>query len=319
MFGREENTNLHTVAFYNLENLFDTVNDFRTLDDDFTPEGSKHWDTKKYQKKLQKLGAAISRLGALKSGKIPAVVGLAEVENKRVLSDLTTSKYLKDKTMSFIHYDSPDERGIDTAMLYDHRQFEVLKSDVVPLLVYNAQGERDFTRDILHVTGLLNEEPMHIIINHWPSRRDGAAETAYKRVEAAKKVHEIMNKVRAEEHEPNFIIMGDFNDDPVSESVDQYLMSDELFNPMKKFYEDGFGSARYDEQWNLFDQIIFSQSFFQVKSGTHTFAHADIFDERMLAEWKGKFKGNPFRTFAGRKYLGGYSDHFPVYIHLQKH
>ena len=310
-------SNIHTVAFYNLENLFDTKDDKKTLDDDFTPGGFKNWNEERYFKKLYKLGTAISNVGFEKSRKAPAIVGLAEVENKAVIEDLINSKHLKRKDFGLVHYDSPDERGIDVALIYQKRYFEVLHSEVIPLLLYNDEGTRDFTRDILYVSGLLNGESIHILVNHWPSRRKGADETAHKRIEAAKTAQKIIESIQLKEPNPSIIIMGDFNDDPHSKSIKDHLLTPELYNPMERLFSIERGSLNYRLQWNLFDQIIFSHNFFQFEKGTHQFAHADIFDKRFLAEWEGKYKNNPFRTFIGRKYLGGYSDHFPVYIQLK--
>ncbi len=309
--------NIHTIAFYNLENLFDVKDDKNTLDDDFTPDGFKKWNEAKYFKKLYKLSTAISNVGYHKNGKSPAIVGLAEVENKEVVRDLINSKHLQKKGFDFVHYDSPDERGIDVALIYQKKFFEVTHSEVVPLFLYDDKGTRDYTRDILHVEGLLNNERIHILVNHWPSRRKGVDETSKKRIEAASVVQSILNKIKAEEGDPGFIIMGDFNDDPHSESIKNHLLTSDLYNPMERLISNQRGSLSYNFKWNLFDQIIFSNNFFQFENGTHQFAHADIFDERFLAEWKGKYKNNPFRTYSGRKYLGGYSDHFPVYIQLK--
>lgn len=319
-FKGKDKTNIHTVAFYNLENLFDTKNDPLTLDDDFTPRGKKNWNAKRYDKKLYKLGRAISNVGFHKANKAPAIVGLAEVENKQVIKDLINSKHLKNKDFDVVHHESPDERGIDTGFIYQKKHFEVVKSNVESLLLYDEFGERDFTRDILHVTGVLNNELVHVLVNHWPSRRNGADETSEKRVKAAKTAQKVIEKIKAEEASPNIIIMGDFNDDPYSESVKEHLVTDDFYNPMENLLNPyKRGSLNYKSNWNLFDQIIFSTNFFDIEENTHAFAHADIFDDKFLAEWKGKYKGNPFRTYVGRKYLGGYSDHFPVYIQLKKH
>lgn len=308
---------MHTVAFYNLENLFDTKDDRQTLDEDFLPGGEKDWNQKKYQKKLFKLGKAISKVGYDKTGRSPAVVGLAEVENRAVVENLIHTKHLKDKDYGLVHYDSPDERGIDTALIYQKTAFEVTDSETIPLMIYDEQGQRDYTRDVLHVTGKLNKESIHILVNHWPSRRSGVNETKDKRIKAALTVREVIEKIQEKEDDPGILVMGDFNDDPHSESVKKYLLTPSLINPMEQIVGSGRGSLNYKHEWNLFDQIILSHNFLKMERGTHHFAHADIFDDRFLAEWKGKYKGNPFRTFAGRKYLGGYSDHFPVYIHLK--
>ncbi|SFS40499.1 Endonuclease/Exonuclease/phosphatase family protein [Zhouia amylolytica] len=318
-FSEKSASNLYTVAFYNLENLFDTRNNPNTLDDDFTPGGEKRWDDKRYQNKIYKLGKAISEIGYQAAKTAPSIVGLAEVENQYVLQDLIDSENLNGYDMGYVHFNSPDERGIDTALLYRKRDFEVINSEAIPLLIDNVDGARDYTRDILYVKGVLNHQEVHVLVNHWPSRRDGAAQTDYKRIEAAKTIHSVMDGIKEEEADPNVIIMGDFNDDPMSTSIKDHLMLPDLYNPMSKLMDPfNKGSLSYRSRWNLFDQIIFTNNFFEDTPGTHSFAHADVFDKRFLRAWNGRFKGNPFRTFAGRKYLGGYSDHFPVYVLLRK-
>ncbi|MEM6684978.1 MAG: endonuclease/exonuclease/phosphatase family protein [Bacteroidota bacterium] len=307
----------HTVAFYNLENLFDTEDDKYVLDDDFLPDSKRNWTPKRYDKKIRKLGGVIASLGPAKAHNAPVILGVAEVENKKVLRDLIASKHLQEYNYDFVHYNSPDERGIDVGLLYQSDYFEVLESESIPILLYTDEGRRDFTRDTLYVKGLLNNEPIHIFVNHWSSRRDGADETSYKRIKAAETVREKINYIQAEEADPHIIIMGDFNDDPSDASIRDYLMDTDLYNPMEKLHTLHTGSLNYKGTWNLFDQIMFTTNFFDYKKQTHSFATAAIFDEYFLTQWKGRFKGNPFRTFAGRKYLGGYSDHFPVYIRLK--
>ncbi|WP_340201314.1 endonuclease [Ascidiimonas sp. W6] len=312
-----KDTSTYTVAFYNLENLFDTKDDKRTLDDDFLPNSEKKWTPKKYESKLFKLGKAISNVGFDKTRRPPSIIGLAEVENKNVVTDLIESKHLKNKNYGVVHYDSPDERGIDTALIYQKDTFEVKDTKTIPLLLFNEFGERDYTRDVLHVTGELNKERIHVLVNHWPSRRSGANETSDKRIAAAQNVKQVVEGIQNQEEDPGILIMGDFNDDPHSESIKNHLLTSTLINPMEQLMGQDRGSLNYRKQWNLFDQIILSHNFLKMERGTHHFAHADIFDERFLAEWKGSYKGNPFRTYVGKKYLGGYSDHFPVYVQLK--
>ncbi len=318
LFRSSPKEDLHTIAFYNLENLFDTKDDKRTLDDDFLPDGKKRWNEKRYRKKIYKLGTAISNVGYDKAKKAPAIVGVAEVENQGVLEDLVQSKHLKKKDYGVVHYDSPDERGIDTGLIYQKRYFEVVDSRVHGLDLVDEEGLPDHTRDILHVEGLLNGERIHVLVNHWPSRRAGANETQHKRVIAAEKAKYILSSIQEENEGAKVIVMGDFNDDPFSTSIKEHLVADELFNPMETLLSYSKGSLNYKGQWNLFDQIIFTPNFFQTDKGTHRFAHADVFNDRFLAEWKGRYKNNPFRTFVGKKYLGGYSDHFPVFIQLKE-
>ena len=316
-YFRKKNTDQYTIAFYNLENLFDTKDDPKTLDDDFLPDSEKRWIKKRYNKKVFKLGTTISNIGFKKTGRSPVLVGVAEAENKKVLEDLIDSKHLKNKGYSIVHYDSSDERGIDVGLLYQKQHFEVLDSESVPVLVDNVNGERDYTRDILRVTGMLNNEKIHVLVNHWPSRRDGAELTAYKRITAAQKNREIIDNIISEDLNAKIVIMGDFNDDPSSESIRDHLVQQDLFNPMERLLTRYTGSLNYRSQWNLFDQIIFSHNFHKYEKGTHSFSDAAIFDKDFLKIYKGRYKGNPFRTFVGRKYIGGYSDHFPVYIRLR--
>ncbi len=305
-----------TIAFYNLENFFDTTDDPHTLDDDFTPKGRKAWSKSRFRKKTKKLARTIALIGKEYSSVPPILVGVAEVENKIVLDTLLATKALKDKNYAYVHFDSPDERGIDTALIYNKTHFEVLDADTIPLLITEDDGDRDLTRDILYVHGRLNQEEVHVFVNHWPSRRDGADETSPKRIKAAETVLEKMYALEREN--PNCIVMGDFNDDPNSDSIQKLMETGWFVNPMQKLLSPVSGSANYKGEWSLFDQILISHSFLNYEKGTHSFKKAKIFAPKFLKEWKGKYKGNPFRTFVGKKYLGGYSDHFPVYVVLKE-
>ena len=302
------------VAFYNLENLFDTEDDPHILDDDFTPSGFKQWKKSKYESKLKKLAKAISKIGEDEDLEPPVLVGVAEVENAKVIKKLLKTKYLKETPYDFVHFDSPDERGIDTALIYNKKVFEVLKAETLPLLIENESGKRDYTRDILFIQGKLHGEEISVFVNHWPSRRDGATATAPKRIAAAQVILDKMAKLELTSPIENMIVMGDFNDDPNSKSIESLMDSGRFINPFKKLLSPISGSANYKGEWTLFDQIIISHSFLNHEAGTHNFKKAAIFAPRFLKEWKGKYKGNPFRTFAGKKYIGGYSDHFPVYV-----
>lgn len=314
----QKDTNLYTVAFYNLENLFDTKDDPYTLDDDFLPESEKGWTQKRYEKKIFKMGTAISNIGFSSTGKAPVVVGLAEVENLRVIQDLIASKHLKNKNYGIVHYDSPDERGIDVALIYQKRNFEVLSHEPISVEIFNEYNEKDYTRDILRVSGILNGEKVHFLVNHWPSRRDGAELTEYKRIAVAEKNRELIANIKDEEGEDaKIIIMGDFNDEPNSNSVTKHLVQHDFYNPMTKLQSKFKGSLAFRGQWNLFDQIIFSNNFHQYSKGKHSFSYAKIFDNDFLKIYHGRYKGKPYRTYVGRRYMGGYSDHFPVYITLQ--
>ena len=317
-FTKKE-TNLHTIAFYNVENLFDTYDDPNTIDEAFLPDSDKKWTKSKYDKKIFKLGNALSNIGFEDTGKAPVIIGLAEVENRKVVADLINSKHLKNKDYAIVHNDSPDERGIDVAFIYQTKYFEYQSHESVSLYLEDEEGERDYTRDILWVQGLLNAEKIHVLVNHWPSRREGFEITNPKRIAAAEKNREIINQIKANEgDEAKIIIMGDFNDDPSSESIKDYLVKQDFYNPMQQLLTRRSGTTFFKGEWNLFDQIIFSNSFHRFEKGAHNFAYSKIFDPKFLTNYRGRYKGKPFRTYVGRKYQGGYSDHFPVYMILKQ-
>ena len=309
---------LQTVAFYNLENLFDYNDDRHTNDNDFLPISVKKWTPKRYDNKLRKLSFAISSIGMKETGKHPALVGLAEVENAKAIQDLINYKHLENCHYNFVHYDSLDERGIDVALIYDSTAFEVTHSDVFRIQLVNEHGLPDYTRDILLVSGLLDGEAIHVIVNHWSSRREGEKETEPKRMASSHKVTEIIANLRLENADAKIIVMGDFNDDPSSNSIKNLVEVSNLYNPMDTLRSFSRGTTMHNRQWNLFDQIIFSTNFFDKTPNKLEFETANIFDEDFLKLFNGKFKGSPFRTYIGKKYQGGYSDHFPVYAIFQK-
>ena len=307
-----------TVAFYNLENLFDTFDDKFTNDNDFLPKAEKRWTEKRYKKKVRKLGYAISKIGKKTAKRPPSIIGLAEVENKLVISDLLNSKFIKDQNYNFVHYDSPDERGIDVALIYDASVFKVIKSEVFPLELYDEDGERDYTRDVLMVEGFINDEKINILVNHWPSRHQGEELTEPNRILASDKVLEIVSTIKSEDSDAKIIVMGDFNDGPNNKSIKQLVNKVDLFNPMESLKSYLRGSLNHRLDWYLFDQILFTTNFFEYKTNTHSFSKGNIFDSEFLKQYKGKYRGVPFRTYVGLKYKGGYSDHFPVFIHLKR-
>ncbi len=310
------NSKIASVAFYNLENLFDTTDDPKTLDDDFTPEGKKNWDKKRYQKKLRKLAKVISKIGKDTVGGPPSLLGVAEVENKTVIKALAATKKLHKYGYDVVHYDSPDERGIDVGILYRIDQFELTRSETIAVYIENEPGIRDYTRDILYITGKLMGHTVHVLVNHWPSRREGAEETAHKRIAVAKRCRQIISEIHESDQEARIIIMGDFNDGPNSESVKNYLVQHDFYNPMVFLATRYEGSLNHRFEWYLFDQIILSTNFMRLYRNPLRYRSSKIYNDKALTEYRGKFKGNPFRTYAGKRYLGGYSDHFPVYVLL---
>jgi predicted extracellular nuclease len=308
----------HTIAFYNIENLFDIYNDEIKRDNDFLPSAEKRWTVKRYKNKLNKIGFVIPNIGNKQTQKHPAIIGLAEVENEAVLKDLVNSKHLKEFNYKFVHYNSKDERGIDVALLYDEAIFKVAHSKAYTIDLLNEKGEPDYTRDILLVSGLFEGLELHLIVNHWPSRRDGDFETEGKRITASNKVSEIIDDLKTINPEARILIMGDFNDDPSCKSIKQLVAKKGLFNPMDTLLSNERGTTSYRQKWNLFDQFIFTTNFFDRKKKNLRFIEANIFDEDFLKLSDGKYKGSPYRTYVGKNYKGGYSDHFPVYLILNK-
>ncbi|WP_142784301.1 endonuclease/exonuclease/phosphatase family protein [Changchengzhania lutea] len=309
---------LQTIAFYNVENLFDVFDDQRTNDNDFLSTSVKKWTKKRYGNKLRKLGYTISNIGKKETGKHPALIGIAEVESANAIEDLIASAHLNDCSYKYIHYDSLDERGIDVALLYDATVFQVLDSEIFRVDLLNEANLPDYTRDILLVSGLLDGEKIHVIVNHWSSRREGEKETEFKRLASSNKVGELISKIKHNDAQAKIVVVGDFNDDPSSLSIKQLVDAHGLFNPMETLRSYSRGSSNYNRQWNLFDQILFSTNFFESTKTDFEYFTADIFDANFLKLMNGKYKGTPFRTYIGKRYNGGYSDHFPVYAIFKK-
>ena len=320
MNSSKNNTSLlsHTIAFYNTENLFDIYDSKKTSDSDLTPTADKRWTAKRYSEKLNNIGFTISKIGKKETKKHPALIGLAEVENGSVINDLIATSHLKNFNYNYIHYNSKDERGIDVALIFDETLFKIESSKPYSIELFNNSGKVDYTRDILLVTGMLEGDKIHVILNHWSSRRAGTKETEHKRLAASNKVGEIISTIKSVDTHSKIIIMGDFNDEPSSFNVKRLVDGFQLFNPMETLRTYSRGTTTHNRQWNVFDQIFFTDSLLAPKNKSFEFELADIFDAQFLKNSKGKFKGSPFRTYVGKKYHGGYSDHFPVYITLKK-
>lgn len=310
----------HTIGFYNIENLFDIIDDPETMDDVFTPDSPKRWTAQRYENKLHKLAKVIKLLGDEDVVDPPILLGLAEVENRKVLEDLTQKTELEPYQYDIVHFDSPDERGIDVGFIYRKEIFMVLHKESHSVYLEDENGSQDTTRDILHVSGLLKGIPLDVIVTHWPSRRKDDV-NAEKRLVVADKVRSIVEGIFDREPGANLLVMGDFNDDPDGESLKRLkiegkgseIQREELFNPMIELEREGKGSLAHQGQWNLFDQILLSKALLKGQRNIQ-FKKAAVFDSRLLQEWEKPYEGEPFRTYAGKKYLGGYSDHFPVYV-----
>jgi hypothetical protein len=320
---------VNTIAFYNVENLFDYENDPLTFDDDRTPDGKDHWTKEIYEAKLKNMAKVISEIGKDETGTAPTIIGVAEIENRRVLEDLVNQEALLSEDYGIVQFDSPDRRGIDVALLYKKKLFTPTFYKAYPLFIYDNvdKSKRIYTRDQLLVSGMLDGEKIHVIVNHWPSRSGGEARSRHKRIEAAKLNKKIIDSLFSQDPYAKIITMGDLNDDPTSPSVKKYLKAKgdkdqvnikELYNPMEKMYKKGLGTLAYRDGWNLFDQIIISHELLKKDFSSYRFYKAGIFNKPYLSNPRGRYKGYPYRSFVNGGFTGGYSDHFPVYILLIK-
>jgi len=304
------------VASYNVENLFDTIDDPTIDDAQFLPGAESKWDTEKYTTKLKNLARVID---AMNDSKGPDVLGLVEVENLGVIRDLL-SNLKSGKNYEIIHYESPDGRGIDVALVYNRALFTTVKSDTAVVTLPNKWP----TRSILHAALLAeNGKTIHFFVNHWPSRRGGSDESESNRIAAALRLKTETDKVLKEDPSANIIIMGDFNDEPADKSIVENLQApelkcpvespvkgDQLYNIAATKKSKGEGSYKYQGQWNMIDQMIISGN---LANNGYICDSYGIFNPEFIQQKGGKYEGSSLPTFGGKKYLGGYSDHFAIY------
>ena len=299
------------------------------LSDDFTPKSNKNYTYNIYQQKLKNIAQVISEIGFKYTKTAPAVVGLVEVENRQVVEALTQQDALKKYDYGVVHYNSFDARGIDVALIYQKKRFTVTNSYKKELVLFREDGKREYTRDLLVVSGILDGEKVAFFVNHWPSRRGGEAVSMPKRNAAAALLKQEMDALREKNPNIKLIAMGDFNDDPISPSFKNHLkaVGDEkelneeypYFNPMYKMYKKGVASLAYRDAPNLFDQIIYSKNLVSNSSAEeYTVYRTEVYAPAYLINKQGNYKGYPFRSWDGDKFTGGYSDHFPVFTILQK-
>ncbi|NKI31460.1 endonuclease/exonuclease/phosphatase family protein [Croceivirga thetidis] len=316
-----------TIAFYNVENLFDTRNDSLIFDDDRTPNGAFNWTKERYERKILAISNVISEVGYGLTKSSPDIIGLCEVENIQVIRDLINQPNLISKNYGIVHFDSPDDRGIDVALIYKKEAFIPNNSRSHRLLLFDVDDKRDYTRDQLVVSGFLDDEEFHFIVNHWPSRRGGRTRSEPLRIKAAELTKRILDSIYRIKPSAKIITMGDFNDDPKDRSLKKVLRTKgrqrqldslSLFNPMDKFYKKGAGTLAYRDKWNLFDQLILTPNLLEDATNSFTYWKAGIYNPKYLQNTSGKYKGYPYRTYVGTTYQGGYSDHFPVYLILIK-
>lgn len=366
-----------TVAFYNVENLFDTevsagyidgtlpytdpnyhisisVDDIVKYDtvsfksrytyeniegkkivrplilqsEEFSPKGKKVWTQNRYNQKLKNLSEVIAELGKTETQTAPVIVGICEIENRKVVEDLISQPALKKYDYGIAHFNSFDARGVDVALIYQKSRFRVTKAKPYVVEIYNEDGSRVYTRDILRVTGFLDGEEITFLVNHWPSRSGGEKASMPKRHKAAEVMKGIFDEIRAENPNAKIIAMGDFNDDPVSPSIKgvmgavgkkENVKDGDIYNPMESMFKKGMGTLGYRDSWNLFDQFLATSTLVESnkKFDSYKIYKSEIFSPAYLITPEGQYKGYPFRMYGGDTYYAnGYSDHFPVYTVL---
>ncbi len=320
-----DSTQVYGVAFYNLENLFDTINANGKFDLEFSPGGARKWDSIKYNLKLNNLANAIAGMVSGLTPGGPAVIGIAEVENESVVADLVNAKPLQSRGLKYVHRDSPDARGIDVALLYDPELFEVTGVETHRLFV---ESNPDFrTRDQLCVSGVLGIDTISVIVNHWPSRLGGQEASEYLRIAAAELSKSIADSIRAASPLRPIIIMGDLNDDPENASCALTIGARRnaydvpptgFYNPWWDILASGKGTLTYRGKWNLFDQIIVGGMLLPDNGSVLTLVGAEVCDLDFLKQTEAPYTGMPHRTYAGGRFLNGYSDHFPTQIFLKR-
>ncbi|MBP9586735.1 MAG: endonuclease [Bacteroides sp.] len=309
------------VMWWNVENLFDTRHDTLKNDREFLPDGLRHWNYGRYKKKLGNLARVITAVGEWTP---PVLVGLCEVENDTVLRDLTCYSPLAEQGYRYVMTDSPDERGIDVALLYQPHRFKLLSQQSIRIGSFN--GKNRPTRDVLHVCGLLlNNDTIDVFVCHFPSRSGGVKESEPYRLFVAEKVRTKADSLMSVRKQPKLIIMGDLNDYPENRSIAKVLgavappMAPEpctLYHLLaRKARQRHFGSYKYQGQWGLLDHLIVSGSLIEASSSFYTSEDkANVFQAPFILTEDEKTGGKqPFRTYNGMKYQGGYSDHLPIY------
>ena len=328
--AQEHRYNIYGVMFYNLENLFDTINNNGVYDLEFSPQGARQWNHEKYWKKQHNMAYTIAQITTKGTPDGPAIIGVSEIENITVLQDLVRMPEIKNRRYQIVHHDGPDRRGVDVGLLYNPRLFKVLNVTNQRLSI---EGNPNFrTRDQLCVTGMLAGDKVSVLVNHWPSRLGGEDASSYLREAAAAMARRTIDSLLRDDPNQGIIFMGDLNDDPQNKSCAEVLKAkrdlkdcddpDDVYNPWWKLLDKGIGTLAYRGQWNLFDQIVMTQHFLKYYDSKEkpqlTFLRAEVLNRDWLKTTEGDRQGYPLRTYSGGVFLNGYSDHFPTIIYLTK-
>lgn len=316
------------VMFYNLENLFDPENDSLTNDDEFTPEGVRYYTKTRMYNKINNIGRVVLALG---EGNLPAIIGVCEIENRKVLEIMVKYSPIQKFHYEIIHFDSPDSRGIDVGMLYRPELYSPCFSCPLPVIFDSSGLHR--ARDILYVKGLLpGGDTLHCFVNHWPSRYGGVQSTITRRHQAALVINKFADSISRVQPRAQIIVMGDLNDNPDDPSVREDLQA--VSPEMAGQVSDGHfvslmldclkpgaeGTLKYRNYWNVFDQMLVSACMIKGTSAWQVKNYkAEVFRGEFLfisdETWGGR---KLFRTYTGMQYTGGFSDHLPIYLDLVK-
>ncbi|TWO32153.1 endonuclease/exonuclease/phosphatase family protein [Seonamhaeicola sediminis] len=329
IYSQEKKTyKIHTIAFYNLENLFDTENDPNKFDEASPIMELKTNNELVYKKKVRNMARVIADIGSEITNNSPAIIGVSEIENRKVLEDLLNDSLLVAKNYGIIHYHSPDARGIDVALLYQKNIFIPISTSSHELKIYDdLTNKRVYTRDQLLVSGELEGDLIHLIVTHWPSRSGGEARSKPKRIAAAKLSKHLIDSLQSNNPYAKIFLMGDLNDNPTDESVKKVLKPKYnkksvslkgIYNPYEKYFKDGLGTTAYRDAWSLFDQILFTKPLLEKDYSSFRFYKAGIFNKHYLITKKGQYKGYPYRSFSNGGFTNGFSDHFPVFVYVIK-
>ena len=312
------------IAFYNFENLFDTIpNNPLGRDEEFTPGGSRQWDGRKYWLKVHNLAYAISQFKTKTTPYGPAIIGVSEIENASVMADVARQPELRDWNLQIVHHDSPDLRGVDVGLMYNPRYFKVENVTNHTLTALSFA-----TRDQMCVVGQLLGQRIGVLVNHWPSRLGGQEQSEPNRIAAAELSKQIADSLWRVDPDMGVIVMGDLNDDPMNKSCAVILGGKReakdakphgFFNPWWNILNRGIGTLAYASSWNLFDQIIISGNLVNTPEDRWHFYEAKVLNFDFLKDTEGNRVGYPKRTYAAGSFLGGYSDHFPTEIFLRRY
>ena len=316
--GKNKGDQFARILFYNVENLFDTIDTEGVRDLEFTPNGDKAWNTEKYYDKLTNLSKVIA---SADTGYYPDLIGLCEVENIMVVQDLISTELLKPQGYKILHKDSPDNRGIDVSLVYTSA-YQPLETS---FLLVDLPGERSHTRDILYSKGILYKDTVHLFVNHWPSRYGGKEESDPKRAFTAQVLRSTIDSIQKADKDPQVIIMGDFNDYPSDYSLSEVLNAkntlsnnpNELINLAWEADNNDLGSYNYKGDWGTLDQFIVSANLFNKGPLTVNLSSYIIVKKDWMLYTNSKGDKSPSRTYGGKNYYGGYSDHLPILLKLK--